>query len=293
MDGMEENKSIVTSYRLSQDTKDKLQKQLKELGLTQEQYFNKVVQIMELENVKQNNFLNANTTVIENNLNAILNAFINIADSSNNLISNKDIELEELQTKYKDMLLNKENSITQLIQELQGVYTDLSVLQQESIKHKEELENIKLETKKQLEMLQGQVIDKNNLIVEYKAKIDTLSGLVTEYTEYKEQNKTLTKEILNKDKELNILNANLDNANKELEKNNKVMEQDQEQHKKDLDTLKDKLEFVKNKEILVLKQEQQAQLQEQQEKYNNKIQELLNKLENKPKTKPKTKIEQS
>jgi len=290
---MEENKSIVTSYRLSQDTKDKLQKQLKELGLTQEQYFNKVVQIMELENVKQNNFLNANTTVIENNLNAILNAFINIADSSNNLISNKDIELEELQTKYKDMLLNKENSITQLIQELQGVYTDLSVLQQESIKHKEELENIKLETKKQLEMLQGQVIDKNNLIVEYKAKIDTLSGLVTEYTEYKEQNKTLTKEILNKDKELNILNANLDNANKELEKNNKVMEQDQEQHKKDLDTLKDKLEFVKNKEILVLKQEQQAQLQEQQEKYNNKIQELLNKLENKPKTKPKTKIEQS
>jgi hypothetical protein len=293
VDGMEENKSIVTSYRLSQDTKDKLQKQLKELGLTQEQYFNKVVQIMELENVKQNNFLNANTTVIENNLNAILNAFINIADSSNNLISNKDIELEELQTKYKDMLLNKENSITQLIQELQGVYTDLSVLQQESIKHKEELENIKLETKKQLEMLQGQVIDKNNLIVEYKAKIDTLSGLVTEYTEYKEQNKTLTKEILNKDKELNILNANLDNANKELEKNNKVMEQDQEQHKKDLDTLKDKLEFVKNKEILVLKQEQQAQLQEQQEKYNNKIQELLNKLENKPKTKPKTKIEQS
>jgi hypothetical protein len=41
-------KSVVTTYRLSQDAKGKLQQQLKDLGLTQEQYFNKVVSLMEL-----------------------------------------------------------------------------------------------------------------------------------------------------------------------------------------------------------------------------------------------------
>ena len=68
MEEVKENKSIVTSYRLSQETKEKLQQQLKDLGLTQEQYFNKVVSTMELENVKQNSFLSMDTTVIQSNL---------------------------------------------------------------------------------------------------------------------------------------------------------------------------------------------------------------------------------
>ncbi|PRR81178.1 hypothetical protein [Clostridium vincentii] len=80
MEDIKENKNVVTSYRLAQDTKDQLQQQLKDLGMTQEQYFNKVVSIMEVENVKQNSFLSKDTTMIQSNLDAILNAFISIAD---------------------------------------------------------------------------------------------------------------------------------------------------------------------------------------------------------------------
>ena len=109
----EASKNVVTSYRLSEDTKGKLQQQLKDLGLTQEQYFNKVVSLMEVENVKQNSFLSKDTTIIQSNLDAILNSFINISDNSNNLINNKDLEIEEQKEKYKNMLLNKENSITE------------------------------------------------------------------------------------------------------------------------------------------------------------------------------------
>lgn len=122
MEEVKENKSIVTSYRLSQDTKDKLQQQLKDLGMTQEQYFNKAVSAMELENVKQNSFLIKDTTVIQSNLDAILNAFISIADSSNNLISNKDAEIEVAKIKYKDMLLDKEICITDQKRITRGLY---------------------------------------------------------------------------------------------------------------------------------------------------------------------------
>src|SRR5665647_1058842 len=120
MEDIKENKNVVTSYRLAQNTKDKLQQQLKDLGLTQEQYFNKVVGLMELENVKQNSFLSKDTTIIQTNLDAILNSFISVADGSNNLIGNKDIELEELKNTYKNMLSDKEVSITQQNQELQN-----------------------------------------------------------------------------------------------------------------------------------------------------------------------------
>jgi len=88
-----------------------------------EQYFDKVVSTMEVENVKKNSFLSKDTTVIESNLQAILNAFISIRYSSNNLIGNKDTELLKSNKKYKDILADKENLITQQKQELQDVYS--------------------------------------------------------------------------------------------------------------------------------------------------------------------------
>jgi hypothetical protein len=67
---------------------------------------------LELKNVKHNSFLSKDTTIIQSNLDAMLNSFISIADGSNTLIGNKDVELEELKIKYKNMLSDKENSIT-------------------------------------------------------------------------------------------------------------------------------------------------------------------------------------
>ena len=55
---------------------------------------------MELENVKQNSFLSKDTTIIQSNLDAILNSFVNISDNSNNLINNKNLEIEDQKEKY-------------------------------------------------------------------------------------------------------------------------------------------------------------------------------------------------
>ena len=151
MEEIKENKSIVTSYRLNQETKDKVQQQLKDLGMTQEQYFNKVVKFMKLEIVKQDNSLRKDITIRQFKLEAILNTFISVANGSNTLINNKDVDLEILKLKYKNMLSDKESYITEQKQELQKVYSDLIILQIENKKNVDELLSIRVEHNNQME----------------------------------------------------------------------------------------------------------------------------------------------
>ncbi|MBU3188725.1 hypothetical protein K9O30_06065 [Clostridium bowmanii] len=288
MEKVKENKSVVTSYRLSQQAKDKLQQQLKDLDMTQEQYFNKVVRIMELENVKQNSFLAKDTTIIQSSLDSILNSFISIADGSNTLISNKDVELELLKAKYKDMLLNKEIFIAEQKQELQEVYSNLLALQNEDKEHKNEVLNTKIEHNKQIEQLDGNLKDKDLLVNEYKCKNDDLLSIVTEYKnfkieleEYKKlladsqtRNIDLSNSIKDKDFNINQLNVTL-----------KKLPQD---HHKELEQVKKENELHVKLEVAEVKEDLNNKLNQQQmkynieiEKYQNKYKVLLEEIENK------------
>jgi chromosome segregation ATPase len=264
----EQLKSVVTSYRLKEDTKDKIKQQLDSLGLTQEQYFNKVVSLMEVENVKKNSFLSKDTTLIQQSLDTILKAFIDIAEDSNKFISNKDAELQTEKAKYKDMLLNKDNSITELKQELQNVYTDLDVLQNDNEEHKNELLSIKVECNKQLEQLESNLADKTTLINEYKTKNDDLLGIVSEYKQYKSEVEEYKK--LLSDAQAKNISLNDDIKNKELSINEltKIIEKLKQDNIEDLESIKEKLNIEKDKEILNLRQVQQQEIEKLQDKHN-------------------------
>ena len=277
MEEIKENKSIVTSYRLSQDTKDKLQQQLKDLGMTQEQYFNKVVNTMELENVKQNSFLSKDTTIIQTNLDAILNSFISIADGSNNLIGNKDIELEELKNTYKNMLSDKEISITHQKKELQDVYSNLLVVQEDNKKIADELLSIKIEHNNQIEQLLGNIKDKTLIVEEYKNKNDMLLSDLAEYKQYKvelEEYKKLLADAqarnIDKDNIIKDNDYNINQLNKSLEKLN-------QDNQKELETLKKENQLNVRLEVAEAKEELNNKLSQEQLKYNKEIEQYQNK----------------
>ena len=277
MEEVKENKSIVTSYRLSQDTKESLQQQLKDLGMTQEQYFNKVVSLMELENVKQNSFLSKDTTTIQSNLDAILSAFISIADSSNNLISNKDTELQSLNSKYKDMLSDKESYIIFKNQELQEVYSNLNLLQNENDTNKTELLSIRIEYNKQLEQLDGNLKDKNLIVEEYKGKNDMLLSNLAEYKQYKvevEEHKKLlaAAQAKNIDKD-NIIKDNDYNINHL----NKIVEKLSQDNQKEIETLKKENKLNIKLAVAEVKEELNNKLSQEHLKYNKEIEDYQNK----------------
>ncbi|MBU3188933.1 hypothetical protein K9O30_07950 [Clostridium bowmanii] len=71
------------------------------------------------------------------------------------MIKNKDIELEELKNKYKNMLSDKESSIIEQKEELQKVYEDLLVVQKDSKESSDELLSIRIDHSKQMELLAG------------------------------------------------------------------------------------------------------------------------------------------
>lgn len=289
-------KSIVTSYRLKEDTKEKLQKQLKDLGLTQEQYFNKVVSVMELENVKQNNIFAVNATELQDLTQRIYNLFIGLCEQGNSFLSNKDVELEELKAKYKDMLLNKDNNITKLNQELQQVYDNITVIQNENEEHKNELNKIKIEHNKQSEQLESNLQDKLIIIEEYKGKNDMLLSDLAEYKQYKVEIEKLKVDLAaqqNKNSELNNtikeITFKINNLNKDLKEkdadidNLKVKQEEQlkqvkADHQKEIEQLKKENELNIKLAVAEVKEElnnkHNAEIEKHQEKYNLLLEKL-------------------
>jgi len=211
----EPNKSTVTSYRVKEDTKADIKRQLDSLGLTQEEYFKKVVSLMELENVKKNNIFAVNTDELQEITQRIYNIFINVCEQGNSFLGAKDSELQELKEKYKNMLLIKDNIITEQKQELQDVYTKINVLQKTNDSNKLELANIRLKNDKQMEQLESNLKDKTLIVEEYKQKNDMLLSNLAEYKEYKEQYQVIEKELEQVKKDNNRLSTdkiNLENT---------------------------------------------------------------------------------
>jgi hypothetical protein len=273
MEEIKENKSVVTSYRLSQDTKDKLQQQLKDLGLTQEQYFNKVVSTMELENVKQNSFLSKDTTIIQSNLDAILNAFISIADGSNNLINNKDTELEKMKISFKDMLADKEGFIKSQKQELEEWYIRFNKLQKENEEQNKELSSIKNEHSKKLEHLEGNLKDKNLIVEEYKNKNDMILTDLAEHKKYKdelEEYKKLLADAQGRDIDKDNLIKDNDYSINQLNKNIEKITQD---NQKELQILKKENQLNVKLAVAEANEKLNEKLGQEQLKHNADIQE--------------------
>lgn len=270
---MEENKSVVTSYRLKEDTKAKIKAQLDEMDLTQEEYFNHVVTLMEMENAKKSNIFAVDTKELQDITQRLYNIFINTCEKGNSFLNNKDKDFEELKLKYKDMLLDKESIITNQKQELQGVYTQISVLQGEVLKYQTQLNNVETEHNKQIEQFESSLKDKTSIIEEYKSKNDTLTGLVNEYKGYKEEREAL-KEKLDYAKETErTLSGQLDDAKEEVETLTFKLAANNREHDIELNKLKESLEFEKERELLNNDKEHQRKLNELRDDFNAQLDE--------------------
>ncbi|MGH4119177.1 hypothetical protein [Clostridium sp.] len=242
-------------------------------------------------------FLSKDTTIIQANLDAILNSFISIADGSNTLIGNKNAELEELKNKYKNMLSDKKSSITQQKEELQKVYGDLLVVQKDSKESSDELLSIRIDHSKQMERLEGNIKDKNLIVEEYKNKNDMLLSDLQEYKQYKielEGYKKLLSDAqarnIDKDNIIRDNDYNVNQLNKSIEKLSK-------DNQKELETLKKEYQLNIRLEVAKVKEELNNKFSQEQfkhnkeiEEYQSKYKELLEKLEKKrtiPKDTPK------
>lgn len=175
------------------------------------------------------------------------------------------------------MLSDKENCITEQKKELQEVYSNLVVVQNEEKEHKNELLNIGIEYNKQLEHLDNNLKDKNLIVEEYKSKNDMLLSDLKDYKQYKIELEEYKKLLA----DAQARNIDLSNSIKEKDYNiiqlNKNLEKLPQDHQKELEQLKKENQLNIKMEIAEVKEELNNKLSQEQLKHNADIQEYQTK----------------
>lgn len=250
----------VTSMRLNEEDLEQFKSFAKDNGLNQQQAFNSLIALAELEKAK--NILGDRAKSIDtfrDTINKALGMYVNALEENTTAEQTIREELsKELQT--------KDNTISNLYEQLQEVKANNETLKSDNKKLNDD---INVFSDRSLELIdkygtvekQLQVSNRNN---------ETLQEQLTEYKEYKDTNKQLEKEleqlkdnINSKDKNINDLNSNVKQLQDKINNDTEMLEF----YKSNNTELKDN--------IKALEQQYKQQIQEVKEEHAKALQAQL------------------
>ncbi len=187
-----------------------------------------------------------------------------------NDIREKADEIKELKEKVKEATiclkeLEEENqSFIKRITEVEGI----NEIQEKTINDKEEI-----------------ILARNNSIATLQAQIEELRGLEVENKRLIEDNDFKKKEVINLNAEIKDLKKELERKNQEIEQQNKehikALQTLNEKHQEDIEILKQKMDLDKNRSIVEVNAKHQTKINKIHTQYQEKQQELYEKIENK------------
>lgn len=277
------------SVRMEQEDKEKLLKLIQDSGKSNKEFMTSLINIYDLNKAKiEMPEIAQDIEGLEALTKQISDYYVNMGKRIEAIRKSKDIEFAKETEIYKDKietLKDENNNINEKFISLQEVYNNINS------------DYDKLN--KQLSQLQESLNDKNLLVEEYKSKNDTLTGLLSEYKQYKIEIEKYKKSLEASQKQ----NTNLAN---EIKENNKIIENLKKdlnskvvelgnKYKSNIEALKDKADIEKSKEILILQKQHQEEIQKINlknnktiEEYQAKYKQLLEELEKNKKTNLKT-----
>lgn len=259
-------------FKVSQELHEKVKSKIESSGLTAKDWIEKAVALTETNSIKEGsiehkqdlNELEVHTTRIYELVSNMIQRSVVLKESAvrelTERVAQKDTIISEYQLKTKEAI-------------------EESKLANETLK---ELEKEKEDLIKQVEQLQA--TNKNNqaLIGEYKEKIDTLSGLVTKYQAFAEENQKLKEDhskerdrLQSQVKEITLQTQDQQDKIKELKQN---IESLKNNHVVELERITEKKDFEKDRALLELEKEYQNKLATTHEEHNEKIKQLYDEM---------------
>lgn len=180
--------------------------------------------------------------------------------------------------------------ITQLSHyKLESKQVEIGILKEEIDKLTADIDNSKLMNQSVEQTIQQQAnkikeLESSSLTLqalseEYKQKNDTLNGILNEYKHYKDENILIAKQLQEQKESNRQVNINLSDANKKIESLQQQQQDLKSKHESELKLKEDSLFLECGNRVLKLKQEQLEQLEKVREEYNNKVKELLLKMQ--------------
>ena len=220
----------------------------------------------------------------------------------------KDLtELELHTTRIYELVINmiqqsvylKDHAVKDVSDKLESKEGIITELQAKLAEMKEQVNQLTTENKQfaeQQAVLQKQVdeqkstIDNSNLLInEYKEKNDTLSGLVTKYQGYAEENEALkatfetekaslvqqlNEQQTTSTEQIRQLEQAQQQANERIRELEAALENAQLNYTRELEIMQERKDLEREKALVEVERTYQAKLQAQNDKYNDKVAEM-------------------
>lgn len=255
--------------KVTEEVYDKAKAAIEVSGLTAKDWLEKVVALYELNTLKDgiSGDYSNDLAELEVHTTRIYALISNMIARSTYL---KDNAVKEVTEKLE----GKENIITDLQEQNKILKANIHDFEEQ---HKVDTESI-LKSEEKLASMQNTLDNNQALITEYKEKNDTLSGLVSQFKGYAEDNERLKSEM--SDLKIDLTNR-AESAEKENEKlARKVSElqdtlvKNEEQHQTDINILIDKKDIERDRALVELERKSQ----ELQTAANEKIRSLYDEI---------------
>ena len=276
------------SVRVPEEVKEKLTKISQETGLTGKEFMEDMLSLYQLHQTKEESPIAFQTEVNElrQYMNRVNSIYANILERARG-----SIELQEKKT--QEAIQKKDTALTKVKDDLNNA----KVLYEENLKDlqkacdaRDKLEKEKSKLEKQYQAFEEQAKDtinsKDGLLTEYKSQIENLTESIKAYEGDREELENERKERQQAEKEKEGLQQEKDEKEERIHQLVAKMEQMEQEHAVALETLRERESFLCEKKMMEMEKEYREQLQEKQEVYtrnqevyNDKIKELLEKLE--------------
>ena len=260
--------------KVSEELHDRVKEMIDASGITAKEWFEKAVSMTELHAIKQGatdynqdlSELEVHTTRIYELVSSMIQRSIYI----------KDHAIKE----YADRLDQKEG----IISEYQSKATTSQEEAKVAMQMASALETEKADLLKQLEELRSVNLNNQRLIDEYKEKNDTLSGLVSKYQLFAEENEKL-KDDFSKERErlqsqVKEISSQNDHQQDEIKGLTQQIETLNRNHEIEVERLTERKDYEKDKALLECERNYQERLLTANNEYNERIRDLYNEISN-------------
>lgn len=217
------NELKPVSYRIDDETKDKIKKIADELQLNQQGTLQKLIEAFEIQNDKSKVSDPGKRDIIENfefYTSKINQSFISIVQG-----------LQDADEKAEMKVMEKLQSKDMTIQDLQEKVTTAKQLQEEATAKSKEFANRSFQLEKDIQELNNQIDSMNKQIDTYKSSNEALTLSLALANEKSKANEEAANNYSNALKEL-------EKAKKEVEEKHNIILQMEERHKTAVDMLK-------------------------------------------------------
>lgn len=258
--------------KVSDDLYEKVKMMIDSSGISAKEWFEKAVSLTEMNEIKQGAIdYRQDISELEIHTTRIYELVANMIQRS---IYIKDHAVKE----YSDKLEQREAIISEYQDKANTAIEDAKASKEE----KAALEKEKDELAKQLEEIRAVNLNNQLLIDEYKEKNDTLSGLVSKYQSYAEENETLKEEYSNERERFKSQIEELVTSSRDQQDEIDRLKQDTatmiHNHETELERSNERKDYEKDRAILEAERSYQERLLKANEEYNDKIRSLYDEL---------------